>query len=220
MSAAQEDVSGVERILDAGARLFARYGFNGISMAALAREAGMSKAAIFHYFPSKEALYFRVIQQACSETTAFLQDPARMDAPADQALARFGTYFIDHLFEHGDVSRLVLRELLDSETGSDRVRTMTEEIHGESHQRLVTLIRRGQREGLFTTDHDPALVAVTLVGAQLFFFQAQEALRHMPETELADNPPAFAEGMIRLILDGLRPRPQDPQSSAPEQENQ
>ena len=218
MSEAQEEVSGVERILDAGARLFARHGFNGVSMAALAREAGMSKAAIFHYFPSKEALYYRVIQQACSETTAFLQDPARMDAPADQALARFGSYFMDHLFEHGDVSRLVLRELLESETGSDRVRTMAEEIHGESHQRLVTLIRRGQKEGLFAEAYDPALVAVTLVGAQLFFFQAQDALRHMPETELAGQPGAFAEGMIRLILNGLRPRTRDADSasSAPE----
>lgn len=195
---------GARRIAEVAAGLFAREGFKGVSMAALAREAGVSKAAIFHHFPSKEALYYRVIQEACRETTAFLQDPGREEAPADQALAEFARYFVRHLFTHADVSQLVLRELLDAE--SERVRTLAEEVHGDNHQRLVTLIRRGQEAGLFTPEHDPSLVAVVLVGAQLFFFQARAALRHMPETEFAEDPEVFAEGLTDLLMLGLRPR--------------
>ncbi|MFB6261550.1 MAG: TetR/AcrR family transcriptional regulator [Thiohalorhabdaceae bacterium] len=189
---------GASRIAEVAARLFARDGFKGVSMAALAREAGVSKAAIFHHYPSKEALYYRVLQEACEETAVFLQDPSRGGKPADQALAEFSSYFVRHLFENPSVSQLVLRELLDGE--SERVRTLAEEVHGQNHQRLVMLIRRGQEDGLF------ALVAVTLVGTQLFFFQAREALRHMPETGFAEDPDGFSEGLTRLLLDGLRQR--------------
>jgi len=197
-------VDGGKRIADVAARLFARDGFKGVSMAALAREAGVSKAAIFHHYPSKEALYFQVIQAACQETTAFLRDPGREGRPADQALTEFAGYFVHHLFDHADVSQLVLRELLDAE--SERIRTLAEDVHGETLQRLVTLIRRGQEDGLFDAGHDPALVAVVLVGSQLFFFQAREALLHMPETEFAREPAVFAEGLSKLLLQGLRPR--------------
>jgi len=197
-------VDGGRRIAEVAARLFARDGFKGVSMAALAREAGVSKAAIFHHYPSKEALYFEVIQSACQETTAFLRDPGREGMPADAAVAEFSSYFVRHLFQHADVSQLVLRELLDAE--SDRIRTLAEEVHGENHRRLVTLIRRGQEDGLFAAEHDPSLVAVVLVGSQLFFFQAREALLHMPETDFARDPEGFADGLTRLLLQGLRPR--------------
>lgn len=197
-------VDGAQRIAEVAARLFARDGFKGVSMAALAREAGVSKAAIFHHYPSKEALYFQVIQTACRETTAFLRDPGREGRPADQGLIEFAGYFVHHLFDHADVSQLVLRELLDAE--SERIRTLAEDVHGETLQRLVTLIRRGQEDGLFDPGHDPALVAVVLVGSQLFFFQAREALLHMPETGFARDPQLFAEGLSGLLLKGLRPR--------------
>jgi TetR/AcrR family transcriptional regulator len=195
---------GAHRIAEVAARLFARDGFKGVSMATLAREAGVSKAAIFHHFPSKEALYFHVIQDACQETTAFLQDPDREGLPADEAVAEFGRYLMPHLLQNADTSQLVLRELLDGE--SERNRILAEQVHGENHKQLVALIRRGQEDGLFATEHDPALVAVTLVGAQLFFFQARHALLHMPETAFANDPEGFAEGLIHLLLQGLRPR--------------
>jgi len=203
-TASSTGADGASRIAEVAAGLFARDGFKGVSMAALAREAGVSKAAIFHHFPSKEALYHHVIQAACRETTAFLQDPGREEMPADQALAEFSGYFVRHLFHHADVSQLVLRELLDGE--SERIRTLAEEVHGDNHQRLVTLIQRGQEDGLFDPEHDPSLVAVTLVGAHLFFFQAREALLHMPETGFARDPEGFADGLTRLLMQGLRPR--------------
>ena len=42
-----------ERILERAAVLFGTHGFQGVGIAALANDLGMSKAALFHYFPSK-----------------------------------------------------------------------------------------------------------------------------------------------------------------------
>lgn len=44
------------RILDAARDLFARRGYHAASMNDVARASGLGKAAVYHYFPSKQAL--------------------------------------------------------------------------------------------------------------------------------------------------------------------
>lgn len=55
------------RILDAATRLFGRRGFDGASMGAVAREAGVSKSLLHYHFESKEQLLLeaqrRVLRQ-------------------------------------------------------------------------------------------------------------------------------------------------------------
>ncbi|HBK92954.1 MAG TPA: TetR/AcrR family transcriptional regulator [Parvularcula sp.] len=48
-------------IVAEAARLFAARGFDGASLADLAAACGMSKSLIYHYYPSKEAVLFAVM---------------------------------------------------------------------------------------------------------------------------------------------------------------
>lgn len=50
-----------DSILDAAARVFAQQGFDRASMSALAEEAGISKANIYHYYNGKDALLFDLL---------------------------------------------------------------------------------------------------------------------------------------------------------------
>jgi AcrR family transcriptional regulator len=50
-----------ERILERAAVLFGTHGFQGVGIAALADDLGMSKAALFHYFPSKRDIYDSIV---------------------------------------------------------------------------------------------------------------------------------------------------------------
>jgi TetR/AcrR family transcriptional regulator len=52
----------LEHIRDTAAGLFARDGFSRTSMAELAATCGVSKALLYHYFDSKEALLFDILQ--------------------------------------------------------------------------------------------------------------------------------------------------------------
>src|SRR3984893_12536216 len=45
------------RLLDAAARLFARFGFDKTSIDEIARAAGVSKGAVYLHWPSKDALF-------------------------------------------------------------------------------------------------------------------------------------------------------------------
>ncbi|MBY6082252.1 TetR/AcrR family transcriptional regulator [Ruegeria arenilitoris] len=50
------------QILKSAARVFAREGFDRASMTQLARECGISKANIYHYYNSKDAILFDILE--------------------------------------------------------------------------------------------------------------------------------------------------------------
>ncbi|MEU2611484.1 helix-turn-helix domain-containing protein [Micromonospora sp. NPDC007271] len=51
-------------VLDAALALFARHGFAGTSVRAIARAVGLSDAALYRHFPSKQAIFDEVLRQA------------------------------------------------------------------------------------------------------------------------------------------------------------
>ena len=77
-----------EAILEAAARVFASEGFDRASMAALAQDAGISKANIYHYYDSKDALLFDLLDSHLKELRDRLAE-ANLDglAPAEKLLA-------------------------------------------------------------------------------------------------------------------------------------
>lgn len=56
-----------EQILQSAAKIFATEGFDRSSMAQLAKECGISKANIYHYYDSKDAILFDILDSYLSE---------------------------------------------------------------------------------------------------------------------------------------------------------
>ncbi|MBP7656876.1 MAG: helix-turn-helix transcriptional regulator, partial [Pseudoxanthomonas sp.] len=54
-------------ILEAAKQLFAREGFNGVSMDQIAAEAGVSKLTVYSHFGDKDALFAAAVQAKCAE---------------------------------------------------------------------------------------------------------------------------------------------------------
>ena len=76
---------GNERVILAAAEaLFAERGFGGATMAAIAARAGVPKANIHYYFPTKERLYRAVVEQVL---TAWLDAAHSFDTSDDPAEA-------------------------------------------------------------------------------------------------------------------------------------
>lgn len=61
-------------ILDAARRCFARHGYEGATVARLEEESGLSRGAIFNYFPNKEALFVEVIGSSIDRMTELWLD--------------------------------------------------------------------------------------------------------------------------------------------------
>jgi TetR/AcrR family transcriptional regulator len=72
-------------------RIFAECGYEGASVAVIAENAGLSKQNLMYYFPTKQALYARVLDDVLDdwlERMAGLNDPAH--APRDLLCAYIG----------------------------------------------------------------------------------------------------------------------------------
>ncbi len=67
-----------QAVLDAAKRLFLLHGFDGVSMEAIAAEAGVSKLTLYSHFGDKDALFGATIRAKCEEMlppTLFLAPP-------------------------------------------------------------------------------------------------------------------------------------------------
>ena len=193
----------VERILATAEKLFAEHGFDAVSMHSIAEQAGVSKANVFHHFTSKNELYIAVLRYACQDGSQHLNDLGSDDAPLAERLGNFARAHLSSLLERGQVTRLSLRELLNDD--SRQSQELAEKVYGEKFARFVAILRAGQEAGELRADIDPAMVATVLLGANVFFFEARNVLRHLPEVDFSEQPERYSVMLTDLLLHGIRP---------------
>lgn len=192
--------SGGQRILDAAEELFSRLGYNAVSVQQIATRAGVSKANVFHHFAGKQELYLAVLERACERTCAVLHE-LQQDACAHvPALREFSAAHLRHILEHPDVSRLILREVLDGDPRQGQL--MAARVFGEQFSRLVELVRGGQDEHVLRNDMHAADAAACIVGLNVFLFQAWPVLKHLPESSFHDPRRSGAQ-WLHLLLHGI-----------------
>lgn len=190
-----------ERILAAAEVLFAEHGFDAVSMNEIAAHARISKANVFHHFSSKNELYLSVLRHACRQSADLLSVLAQEETPAATRLAQYARAHLAYMLERKAVGRLIARELLQA--NPRRARELAQQVFGEGFARLVEWIRSAQRAGDVRAELDPAAIAVLIIGANVFFFNNEHVLRHFPDVGFADNPAAYSESLIDIVLNGV-----------------
>jgi AcrR family transcriptional regulator len=96
-------------VLDAAGRLFAEHGVEGVSMDAVAREAGVGKGTVFRRFGDKSGLAVALLDDRERELQeAILSGPPPLGpgAPAAARVTGFLDAYVDYLAGHLDVLRL------------------------------------------------------------------------------------------------------------------
>jgi AcrR family transcriptional regulator len=84
-------------IVDAAMAVFLEKGYEAASMSDIARRAGGSKATLYSYFASKEALYVEVMDVRCSARFEQAFGTLRFDGDLYSTLSRFGVSLFTEL---------------------------------------------------------------------------------------------------------------------------
>jgi AcrR family transcriptional regulator len=88
------------RLLALGERLFTEHTYGELSMARIAREAGISKALLYHYFPSKRDYFVATLATGAEAMRARIEpDP---DLPPEEALIGALDAYLGWIEEHAD----------------------------------------------------------------------------------------------------------------------
>ncbi len=75
-----------DQVLDGARRVFLRDGFDGASVDDIAREAGVSKATLYSYFPDKRLLFTEICNRECRLQTEEAEAAMEYDAPVEALL--------------------------------------------------------------------------------------------------------------------------------------
>lgn len=207
---ADADLPGRERLLSAAAEAFSENGYAATSIARVARAAQMSKSTVFHHFPSKEALYLAVIEEAVRAFGERLDGLLSNAGDLETALLRFQTEHLGHLDQNRRIVRLILRELQDPAL-SDRRGPMLE-LLATNVSRLAGHLRAAQTSGRVRDSADTQIAALVLFAANAFYFQHAAELSSQTGLPFEDHPGRFAGAVVDLIVHGLLPPTQSEES--------
>jgi len=91
---------------------FAEFGYRGASLDAIAKEAGVTKQALLHFFGTKKKLYEAVLEDHAADLSAHLE---ATEAPSPQERLLLHAQFLTA----SQGNRLIIRALMDSQDTAD-----------------------------------------------------------------------------------------------------
>ena len=153
-------------ILDAALALFVEKGFAATRLDDVARNAGLSKAAIYLYFDDKIALFQGVVRQAVSSNLGTVETLAKAHRGPVASLLPLIIEFMASRIEETPMASVAKLVIAESRAFPEIGRFYLKEVIGRGLPVMEGLIARGIAQGEFRKV-DPALTVRTLVGALL-----------------------------------------------------
>jgi AcrR family transcriptional regulator len=141
------------QLLERGAELFTSYPYEELSMSKIAAEVGISKALLYHYFPSKQA-YFEETLSAWAEQLRERTEPDPDLPPVEQLKGSLDAFLA--LVGENEVA---YKNLMQSAAGVAEIRALIEEVRLKTAQRIL--------ESLYAQEPPPK--ARTAVSGWLWF---------------------------------------------------
>jgi AcrR family transcriptional regulator len=161
-----------QQILETATQLFARQGYDGTTTRQIAERARVNEAIIFRHFPSKEELYWAVIEHKCREGHGRQIVAARLEsgAPVEEVFAGIAEDFLKLRERDSTLTRLLLFSALEHHRLSQRFF----DVHiAEVYETLAHYIRKQIQAGKFR-EVDPLLAARGFWGMVIYHFLIQE----------------------------------------------
>lgn len=169
-----------EKILKSATKAFAKQGFLGVRIDALAKDAGVNKSTFYYHFKSKQEIFEAVTARDFRLLQKEIDDKLFSCATPDEKIA----CFIDVMFarERRDVL-LIIREIIDGgDNFSDEIIILMSSIK----TRLYEILKEGKLQSVFKND-DPSLVMYLIVGVTDFYIMSKPFLNRWRELQDTNN---------------------------------
>ena len=155
-----------QQILDVARGLLAQKGYNGTTTREIACGAGVNEALIFRHFPTKEELYWAVIDSTCraSEGIAAMERTLATGGNLEEVFAEVALAILDRREKDPTFTRLLLYSALENHELTRRFFSM---FAGQYYEKLARLIQEQMDKGVFR-ELDPLLAARSFLGMVIY----------------------------------------------------
>lgn len=184
------------RILHAARARFLSDGVDGASLRGIASDAGTSIGMVYYYFPTKEDLFFGVVEELYQKLLQDIEAAIAPDVSVHDRVARLYAR-VAHLSEDELlVMRLVLREML---TSNDRFARLRDRFQHGHIPLIARLIGDGYASGTFDQQLHP-MVAMLSVAALAI---VPQLIRRALDQQLPFPGAPAGEELSKLLVDVL-----------------
>ena len=195
-----------EEILDAALTVFGEQGFAAARVEDIARRAGLSKGAVYLYFPSKEAMLNALVEQSAGALARSAEQHVAQSAPADPEAALRG-----------------LLRILIAAASSPKISAAPRLVLTEAHRfpELASFYREHVLDVMRRSMHALLAAAVETdvfrdIDVDAFMrVMAGPIVAHMALTNIFNLPPQkltdpgdLADAIADILIFGLKPRPE------------
>jgi AcrR family transcriptional regulator len=154
VSAVPETRTRVTAILHAACRVVVREGAHGLRMAAVAREAGVSKALVHYYFATRQELVRSAFSWSEEQWERALKERTRALPNAVERIEQALLLSVDPA-EPFAAHRALWNEVWSSLRFDDELRPLVESSYKEWVQRLTILVREARAQGTVDAGLEP-----------------------------------------------------------------
>jgi AcrR family transcriptional regulator len=142
------------QLLDLGVDLFTSNAYDKLTMARIADAAGISKALLYHYFPTKQAYFAATLEQAADQVARSIEPDPDL-APLDAVAASLDAY-LAWIEQHS----AAYRKLIQGVGSTPEVGSLVEAIRDHTARRILARLTAGE---------DPPPATRTAVRAWLWY---------------------------------------------------
>lgn len=167
-----------------------------VTTEAIARKVGVSHAAVFRHFPTRDALVAAAIEWSARALVERLDQAKRSSKSALAALEAMFLAHVEFAASHPGVPRILVSEL--QKAGNHAAKQAVQTLFFQYACRISALVENGKAKGEITSKVDGAQTAVLVLGSiqglvlqSLMLGQANWVRQQAP-------------GIIAVIKDGLR----------------
>ena len=139
-----------ERILEAGAALFAERGYNGTSMSAVAEALGATKPFVYYHFKDKHEILWEACRRGVVRALAALEEVLADGGSCRERLARACRQLAIVTFDTRAYATVYSREM---DRLSVEARGELADLRRRFDRRLASLIQEGCDQGEFSVEH-------------------------------------------------------------------
>ena len=182
-----------ERILEAAEAVFADNGYHDTVVDEIGRRTSLSKGGLYFHFPSKEGLFFAVLDRLADRLVQKAGDATHRDATALENAERSLRAVLAALSRKRRLARLIVVQGFSMGNQFERKRAQIFERFAE----VIEARLRIARENGETADIDPQLTARIWLGA------VNELVIHWLH-EGGQSPHQRADEIVRVLVDGVK----------------
>ncbi|MCW2898544.1 MAG: transcriptional regulator, TetR family [Streptosporangiaceae bacterium] len=181
------------QLLAAGVAAFAMHGYHATTTREISRAGGLSPAAMYVHFGSKEELLYEISRRGHQAALRLVSECAASDPAADVALRTLVDSFVRWHAEHNVVARVVQYE--QNALSAEHLQSIVA-LRRATERVVRDLVRRGMEQAVFDVpDIDGAALAILSLGIDVARWYRSGGSRS-PE----DLGALFAELSCRMVM--------------------